>query len=179
MRALQQESQETRGQEGLILVTLNHTFTVLWQRTAQGTNTHSSPKSIFPTGTISLWLTVLISWLLCSHWSRAAVIATWGRGAAVPGASDCTALRRGGFQRSSSPSFPREQGLYSWQTGWSFPPRGFPDTVPGACWSPLEPGEMRSSLGIHPCNHLGSGSASDWCATGLEEGRLFLCLIIK
>lgn len=176
---MQQESQETRGQEGLTLVTVNHTFTVLWQRTAQGTNTHSSPKSIFPTGTISLWLTVLISWpalltleLSCSDCH----LRERGHRARR---QHCAALSRSGFQRGSFPSFPGEQGLHSWQTGGSFPPLGFPDTAPGACWSPLEPGETRSGLGIHPCNHLDSGSASDWCATGLEEGRLFLCLILK
>lgn len=182
MRPLQQESQETPGQEGLTFVILNHTLIVLWQRTAQGTNTGSSPKSIFPTGTISLRLMVLISWPALFH-SRDehAMATTGGRGDAVAqemlwyrrccGRGDavvqgmlcpvpvtwllCTrvALHEAGFQSS-----PGEQSLCSWQTGGFSPPLWFSEIVPGACCSPLEPGELWSSLRIHPCNHLGSGS---------------------
>lgn len=108
MRALQQESQETPGQEGLTLVILNHTLTALWQRTAPGTNTDSSPKSIFPTGTISLWLIVLISSPAPFHsGAKRAVIATGGRGDSVPSTSDFAVLHKSGFQRGSFPVIPR------------------------------------------------------------------------
>lgn len=60
MRPLQQDSQEIPRPEELTLVILNHTAGSHDKRTTRDINTDSSHISIFPTGTISLWLLVLI-----------------------------------------------------------------------------------------------------------------------